>query len=440
MPVRIHILKGNDVGNVILIPDGENRTLGRSKTADVRIDDPLLSRQHVRIAIQDGVARLTDLNSSNGTYLNGEKVAEARVVDGDRFKIGSHVFHIEVLPPGAALTGAAGSRAAAAAAVAAIASGPPLVTRGELKFCRHCHKALAFEGIVEPTPGDVLCVDCADGKTVESELIEGFQLIEKIGEGKLGPVFKARHLTLMKNVAIKVVRSDRAVDEQCLRRFMREAKIGGRLFHPHIVEMYDAAVSDGHYYISMEYVEGETLDERIHRTGPVAWQEATSIGLKVADALRYAFEHRIIHRNVRPANVFLGRKGEVKLADFGLAKAVDETDPRLVTPPGVGKGTLFYTSPEQLTDARQADQRSDVYALGATLYFAVVGVPPFDAPSVPEVVQNILEGHLVPVEMLRPDCPRELTVAIGTCLAREKERRFPTPGDLLAALRTVPAG
>jgi len=438
MPIRLHVLKGKDVGSVLVIPDDSGKTLGRSKTADIPLDDPLLSRQHIKVSIQDGVARISDLKSSNGTFLNGEKIAEARIVDGDRIKIGGHVFHIEVLPPGAAVSGGAGSLAAAVAGTASVSEGPPLILRGELRFCSTCGRALAHEAVVERVPGEVLCPDCAEGGTAPGHLIEGFELLEKIGEGKLGPVYKARHLTLMKQVAIKVIRSERAVDEQCLRRFMREAKIGGRLFHPHIVEMYDAAVSDGHYYISLELIDGETLDQRIRREGPLPPADVVHVGTRVADALRYAFEHGVVHRNVRPSNIFIGRRGEVKLGDFGLAKSLDETDARIVTPPGVGKGTLFYSPPEQLIDARKADQRADVYGLAATLYHALAGRPPFDAPQVGEAIQNVLEGRLVPLEQARPDCPRDLAAVIGYALAREPERRYPSPGDFLAALRAIP--
>ncbi len=439
MALRLHVVKGKQAGQVYVVPDEESRVIGRSKNADITLDDALLSRTHLKIEIRDGVGKLTDLASSNGSYLNGEKVKETRLASGDKIKNGGHILLVELLPVGAAVSGAQGSAAAAAGGYAAIAAvGEGSTTTSALFFCGSCHRAVSADQVRDLEPGRVLCADCAEGKPFDEDMIDGFKILGKLGEGKIGAVYKAKHLSLMKFVALKVVRSERAVNEQVLKRFMREAKIGGRLFHPNIVEMYDAAVSDGHYSISMEYVEGETLDERIRKEGKIAPDEAIRIGTKIADALRYAFEQaQIVHRNVKPANIFLGRHGEVKLADFGLAKSLAE-DYGFITPPGEGKGTLHYISPEQMADARAVDQRTDVYALGATMYHALAGAPPFDDSVVGKVIENIVAGRKEPLAAARPDCPPELAAVVEKALEKDRYRRFATAGEMLAALKAIP--
>jgi tRNA A-37 threonylcarbamoyl transferase component Bud32 len=437
MPIKLHVVKGKEPGQVLTVPDGGSLVIGRSKNADICLDDQMLSRQHVKVEARAGIAIVSDLASSNGTFLNGERVKESRLATGDQIKIGGHIFHVEL---GEGMSGADGSRAAAAGGLRAL-SGPPPV-RKEVVFCSNCFRATHKDDAQESLGGTYLCFDCADGRPFPEGMIEGFKIGAKLGQGKLGPVFKARHLALMKYVAIKIIRSERAVDENVLRRFMREAKIGGRLFHPNILEMYDAAVSQAqHYFVTMEWIDGETLGERIVASGAQPPLEMLKVGAKVGEALAYAHSQKIVHRDVRPSHIFLGKKGEVKLGGFGLARPLEGAEAEFgeITPAFEGKGTLYYIPPEQLADARAADHRADVYALGAALYHAIAGKPPFDAPSVGETIENVKGGRYVPLDKARPDCPPEVAAVVHYAMNHDRAHRFQSAAELLGSIRAVPS-
>jgi tRNA A-37 threonylcarbamoyl transferase component Bud32 len=435
MPIKLHVVKGAEPGQVLLVPDGGSVVIGRSKNADVCLDDKMLSRQHMKVESRQGAAFLMDLASSNGTYLNGERVKESRIVSGDKIKIGSHIFHVEI---GEGAAGADGSLAAAQGGLGALAAA---AARKEVVFCARCYRAATKDEASESLGGVWLCLDCAEGKPFPETMIEGFKILQQIGDGQLGPVFKARHLALMKNVAIKIIRAERAVDENVVRRFVREAKIGGRLFHPHILEMYDAAVSQSHhYYVTMEWVDGETLHDRVKASGAQPVAEVLRIAAAVAEALGYAHGQKVVHRDVRPANVFLGKKGEVKLGGFGLARPIEAATEEFgeITPPGIAKGTLHFVPPEQLADARSCDLRADIYALGATMYTALAGKPPFDAPAIGEVIENVKAGCYVPLATVRPDCPPEVVQIVQAALAPDRALRYPSAAEMLAAIRAAP--
>jgi tRNA A-37 threonylcarbamoyl transferase component Bud32 len=436
MPLKLHVVKGKEPGQVITVPDNAAVVIGR-KNADVCLDDQMLSRQHMKVELREGQALIADLGSSNGTFLNGDRVSQGRLADGDKIKIGAHIFHVEY-SSGAA--GAAGSAAAAARGLEAIAgAGAP--TRREMVFCTACYRAVLRDDAREG-PGGVRCPDCVEGSSFSESMIEGFKLIAKIADGRLGPVFKARHLTLMKYVLLKIVRSDQAVDERTLRRFAREAKIGGRLHHPNIVEMYDAAQSNGHYFITLELVDGETLEERVAKSAArrLDAREVARVGAGVAEALRHAWDtQRVIHRNVKPSNIFLGKKGEVKLGDFGLAKSLDPTE-TLGEGSVAGEpwGTLHFMPPEQLEDARSVDARADVYALGGALYFAVTGVRPFESASIGETLERIRAGALEPADKVAPKhCPRGLAACIARAMEKDRGRRFQSAAEMLQALQAL---
>ncbi|GIW72435.1 MAG: hypothetical protein KatS3mg102_1977 [Planctomycetota bacterium] len=417
MLLQLRAIKGRERGRTLQLEDGAIAVMGRAPDVEFSFDDRMMSRRHARFEARDGVVIVTDLNSSNGTWVNGERVRERRLAHGDRLRIGGHVFHVE-LPHEAS-------------------AGPGPRRPRQVAFCARCYAAVPLaEASADPTGAGALCPGCAGGDAFSPDIIEGFKLGQRLGADSLGPVFLAYHLTLHKKVAIKIITAERAVDEVALRRFIREAKIGGRLFHPHIVEMYDAAQAGGHYYISMEYVGGESLRQRLERQGPLPAGEAVRIGAALAAALAYAHERGVIHRNVRPGSVLLGEAGQVKLGDFGLARLLSPDEPRL-TPPGEPLGTLCYMAPEQLEDAGAADARSDVFGLGATLYHALAGSPPFLAPSIPEILANVRSGALVPLRQARPDLPAELVTAIAHCLAHEPAHRYQSAAELAQALRRL---
>lgn len=423
MAVRFVVVEGRDQGRTIEVPEGGRVILGRSKDVDVPFNDKVLSRRHARIEVRERIALLYDLESSNGTYVNGEQIAERQLCHGDRIKLGRHVLEVEV--PLAWQT-----RDSEAGYVSSCIGPRPVV------FCNKCYLAIReSESILDPTLG-TLCVNCAGGDEFPLDMIEGFRLGEILGNGRLGPIFKAKHLSLDKEVAVKIVHSERAVDEVTVWRFVREAKIGGRLHHANIIEMYDAGCSEGHYYISMEYFESESLADRIESDGPLGVLAAVTVGAWVADALAYAHAQGVVHRNLTPRAVLIGPDGAVKLGGFGLARFLEPDDDE-VTGQGEPVGTLCYMPPEQLADASNVDHRADIYGLGALLYHALAGAPPFLASSVAGILENVKRGALTPLQQARPDCPGELVTIIAHCLAHEPVHRYQSAVDLRWALQQI---
>jgi hypothetical protein len=427
MPVTFKVIQGGRSVKVFTVHEGESRIIGRSKTSDISISDPLLSRRHMRVDIAESAFTVTDLKSSNGTFLNGERITESALKAGDEIKIGQTILEVTTEAP-----------VPATAAHPAALAGEPVVDHN-LRFCSKCYRAVSADELSSDelgfAEGRFICAECQAGKAFDPNIIEGFKIIDKLGEGKLGSVYKAKHLALDKYVAVKIVVPERTVNQKTLQTFMREAKIGGQLYHPNIIEMYDAAESNGVYYITMEYVDGPTVEQKVESSGPLSLKDAINIITRVSEALEYAHGSNIIHRNVRPANIMISRRSQVKLTDFGLAKSLEDTDSAGITMPGEGKGTLFYTAPEQISDARTADHRSDIYSLGATLYFMLTGRPPFVAPTIGMTMRRIVQGDLDPIMDFNPNVPKGIWEIIQKAMDRDPQKRFQSVSQFLWHLK-----
>ena len=269
-----------------------------------------------------------------------------------------------------------------------------------------------------------------------------YRLLSKIGEGGMGAVYRARDLTLDRQVALKTLKAEAVEDSDRKRRFVQEAKAASALNHPNIVTIHEIDERDGISYIAMEFVEGETLDRKL-AAGGLPLQEALETSIAVAGALTAAHNHGIVHRDLKPANVMHGEDGRVKLLDFGLAKlaapdAALETDshssPR--TEEGVILGTVAYMSPEQ-AEGRPVDPRSDVFSFGSMLYEMVSGKRAFAGESKVSVLASILQKQPAPLRRHAPRAPLELERIILRCLNKAPERRYQHMGDLKLSLEEL---
>ncbi len=210
--------------------------------------------------------------------------------------------------------------------------------------------------------------------------IGNYEIIERIGRGSMGVVYRARHASLGKEVALKLLPPRLSQDPLFVERFLREARAAARLNHPNIVAALDAGRADGFHYFAMELVSGASVKEVVETYGPVEEREALKVAFFVSKALRHAHEMGIVHRDVKPANIMITHDGRVKLTDLGLARVTDAADCTL-TQDGRSVGTPYYMSPEQAVEDRAVDARCDIYSLGCTLYYMLVGRPPYDAPT-----------------------------------------------------------
>lgn len=261
-----------------------------------------------------------------------------------------------------------------------------------------------------------------------------FQIISLIGTGGMGEVYRAKDERLQRDVALKVLTPAFALDRDWMRRFEQEARAAGMLNHPNILAIYDIGIEDGRMYVVSELLEGDTLRQRL-ASGPVSMQEAVDWAIQTAQGLGAAHQKGVVHRDLKPDNLFLTRGGRVKILDFGIAKIVQTPADvnSLDTKPGTVMGTAAYMSPEQVR-GEAVDQRSDIFSFGVVLYELVAGKRPFEGESKLEIMNGILkaEPDLMALE-IRPALDR----VVRHCLEKDPDRRFQAAQDLAFALESA---
>jgi serine/threonine-protein kinase len=269
------------------------------------------------------------------------------------------------------------------------------------------------------------------GKTIGGR----YQIVELLGQGGMSAVYKANDPNLRRVVAVKLIHSHLSSDPKFVMRFEEEAAAVAQLRHPNIIQVYDFSNDDDTYYIVFEFVPGESLQQRLERLNDAGRSmpvdEAIKITASIADALDYAHERGLIHRDIKPANVMLNVLGEAILMDFGIVKIVGG-DTHTAT--GAVMGTARYMSPEQIKGQR-VDARTDIYALGTALFEMLGGRPPFEADSAMTLMMMHVNDPVPDVRQLRPEVPVQVVSVINKALAKDRDARFATAGQMAAALR-----
>ena len=248
-----------------------------------------------------------------------------------------------------------------------------------------------------------------------------YEVLEAIGKGAMGTVYRARHAESGHVVAIKVMDTEAAAHPVLVKRFEQEFIAAGRLCHPHIVQALDFGVDEGRRYLVMEFVDGRNLTEHIVRRGCVPQDEAVRIILQVADALRCAHQNQLIHRDVKSDNILLTSDGQAKLTDLGLSKDLQGAEG--LTRTRTCLGTIAFVAPEQYEDAKRADARSDIYGLAATLYHALTGRLPFQGRRNLQVLRKKLQTDFPSASSLVPGIPRQIDDVIRKALDASPARR-----------------
>jgi eukaryotic-like serine/threonine-protein kinase len=272
--------------------------------------------------------------------------------------------------------------------------------------------------------------------------ITHYRVLEKIGAGGMGLVYKAEDTRLGRFVALKFLPEEFANDPKTLERFRREARAASALNHPNICTVYDIDEQDGRTFIAMEYLEGETIRDLVRREGALPAGRVVTIALQVVDALQAAHEHGILHRDIKPANIFLTKRGVAKVLDFGLAKIsrleVATDDKTESDTGGWALGTVAYMSPEQAL-GKTLDQRTDLFSFGAVLYEMATGVSSFQGDTTGEVFLSVVQKAPVSPGTLNPLLPESLRDIINTCLEKNPDDRYQSAPDVLEDLRQVQA-
>ncbi len=277
------------------------------------------------------------------------------------------------------------------------------------------------------------------GKTEPIEAPEGFALKRILGRGAMGAVYLAERREDGQLVAVKMLNAELTSEERVLDRFRREAELMLRLDHPNIVKAYGVGMCAGSYYLTMEYVPGETLDARIQRDGRIAERVALPMMRQIADALAYSSRKGVVHRDLKPGNVIIREDGVCKLGDMGLALLEAREDLRL-TAAGTSLGTPLYIAPEQATAVRDIDTRADIYSFGCMFYHALCGRPPFQGDDGLEVMRAHVHETPVPPRELVPELSEGIEAVILKCMLKDRERRYQNGSELVQYLALIQAG
>ncbi len=273
------------------------------------------------------------------------------------------------------------------------------------------------------------------GRQLVGRRLAHFELVDFVGGGGMGAVFRATDTMLNRTVAVKVLSRDQGQDEETVKRFRNEAQSAARLDHENIARVYFVGEDDGWYFIVFEFIEGQNLRDLVAERGPLSVEQSLDITLQVAAALDHAAQREVVHRDIKPSNVLLTDGHRAKLVDMGLARLQPmRTGEDDLTASGVTLGTFDYISPEQARDPRTADVRSDIYSLGCTLFYMLTGRPPFADGT---VLQKLLSHSSQPPpdpRAWRPDLPDELLPLLDRMLAKDPADRYREPSELIGDL------
>ena len=275
---------------------------------------------------------------------------------------------------------------------------------------------------------------------IQGLVVDQYTVLDKIGQGGMGMVYKAQHRKMKRLVAIKVLHSKRLDSPNALQRFIREVESAAKLSHPNIVTAYDSREQDGIHYLIMEYVDGQDLAAIIKKHGPMPLAKAVDCCLQAARGLKYAHKRGIVHRDIKPSNLLLDKEGTVKVLDMGLARVVDAegvasfADPDRLTATGQVMGTCDYMAPEQAFDCHNVDARADIYSLGCTLFRLLTGKPPYIRDTLMHVLVAHREDPMPSLCEERPDAPEEFEVIFQNMVAKDADDRYQSMDDVIVAL------
>lgn len=388
-------------------------TIGRSSTCGISLQDKSISREHCVAVFTNGKIVINDLRSTHGITSHGERVEHCELHPGDSCHLGIALATFDVTgdkkqTKASTATSTAKHKQPAQPQTAEQAPAKP---RAKTATKPSAASVLASQQEATKSEPNDLNTSQPDNQNTQSA-IAGYKIIETLGEGGYGTVYRAEQVQLHREVALKVLKTDdEAQDhEERIASFLREARLAAGLRDPRLVQIYDVGESDGQHFLSMELIEGGSLTRKIRRDGPMPWQAVIRMIRDIALALKVAHAAKLVHRDVKPGNILMTESGQAKLTDLGLAASGDHA------------GTIAYISPEQLR-RDTIDGRADIYALGCTAYAALTGSPPFSGNR-----QEMMRSHLrqKPVPLLDRDIqvPYQLAqLIVESMMAKSSEDR-----------------
>lgn len=429
MRVTLRVLAGPYTGREFTFDQHDTFLIGRADTAHLYLpEDRFFSRNHCLLEIAPPRVFLRDLGSTNGTFVNGQKVPEAYLNNGDRIQGGQTVLEVEVQ---------AEQPATLNSFEAPTLSRPTVV----MVECANCGRREQTEASDANEKMSFVCEDCREELKRQPPPVPGYQMVKLLGRGGMGCVMLARDERTGGQVAIKTLLPEVAVTEVSLRRFMREIQVAAALEHPNIVRFIESGTNNGAVYLVTEYVEGSDAARLADsHGGRLPYREAIDIVSQALDALAYAHSKGYIHRDIKESNILIsGTEPDVtaKLTDFGLAKSFTQSGMSGITMAGDMAGTFAYMPPEQIRDFRNVRPTSDIYAIGMTAYSLLAGDTALDLgphTDIAGTVKAIFEGQIIPLRQRAPEVPERVAEVIERALAKDAENRWQSAAAMRTAL------
>lgn len=426
MQVTLRVTAGPQTGRVFTFNQHETFMIGRSEAAHFCLPhDPFFSRHHCLLEIAPPQCFLRDLGSTNGTFVNGERVETAHLKNGDRIQGGETVLEVQVRVEGARPEDF-GSETV-----------PSLIT----VLCLNCGVPAQAEVSKPDAKLSYLCDECRARLKKNPQPIPNYQMIKVLGQGGMGSVMLARRNQDGLAVAIKTLLPEVAVSEQSLKRFMREIEVAANLQHSNIVSYIEHGTHNGIVYLVSEYVSGADA-ARLARDagGKLPFEHVVAIIEQTLAALDFAHSRGFVHRDIKEQNILVDGsfpRFTCKLTDFGLAKSFKQTGMSGVTMVGDVAGTIAYMPPEQVRDFKEVRPPSDIYASGMTAYSLMTGTHALDLSpraGISETVKAIFEKPHIPLRDRDADIPPEIAFVIETAIAKDVESRWRSAGEMREAL------
>ncbi len=430
MQVNLKVLAGPYTGRIFTFGQHDSFLIGRTKDAHLCLsDDRFFSRHHCLLEINPPRSFLRDLGSTNGTFVNGERVREAFLKNGDRIQGGETLLQVEVTT--------ADPHQQAETTQDAMPSRPVLV----MVECLNCGRREQAQASAPDEHLTFLCEDCRIELKRSPQPIPGYDTVKLLGRGGMGCVMLAREQRTGRAVAVKTLLPEFAVSDKALRRFMREIDVAASLKHKNIVEFIDRGTHNGVVYLVTEFVDGPDASKLAEAHGGyLSCNVAISIISQALDALGHAHSQGYIHRDFKDQNILV--TGEwpnltAKLTDFGLAKSFTQSGMSGVTMAGEMAGTLAYMPPEQLRNFRDVKPQSDIYAVGMTAYSLLTGSLALDLTkktSINDTIRAIFEQPSIPLRQRAPQVPPQICEIIDRALAKDPSQRWQSASAMRTAL------
>ncbi|MBI5368742.1 MAG: protein kinase [Planctomycetes bacterium] len=386
----LRVLSGPDEGKKLPLGEATALCLGRADADYIRLTDQLVSKIHCEVSARKGTFFLSDLASSNGTYLNDRRVSTFQLKNGDKVRIGGSIIEFVDDRTGA-------------------------------------------------VQEELLVLDREVADTLITKTIGDYQVQARIGRGEAGTVYKAYQMSKSRPVALKVFFPDAVADEASVQRFLRGAQTASKLAHPNIVRVYATGRFQDLLYVVMELVDGGSVAQLMEErgiSGTIDVRKTLDITKQVLRGLIFAHSKKVVHRNLKPSNILVDRVGTAKLADLWLSKVIDAPDASLITKTGMHLGSMSYIPLEQMVDAKTVDARTDLYSLGATMYTMLTGRPPYSGPP-SEILRAARAAEFPDPKKLNMSIPDDVLGVVKKAMQRIMDKRYQSAAEMLADIEKV---